>query len=390
MSFTYERVFAATGADVEKLASANSSFGFSLMKQVAGERSNGNAFVSPYSVSAALQMVWQGTAGETKKEMDEALALDGFKADAAATAYKALDKSIKASGTNVVLSIANSIWYAPNIELKPQYISINQNSYGAKLSALDFTDPRAAGVVNSWVSEQTRGKIEKIVEPPLSAMTGAFLANAIYFKGTWQHKFDTAATKDEPFHLRNGSQKQVGMMRQTRKFRYQEGRGFQAVRLPYSGERLGMFVLLPATNSNPETVLAGLTADVWNGQILPKFAEREGTVGLPRFKLHFKADLIQALKAMGIRQAFAPAANFSGISDTPLFVSGVEHASFVEVNEEGTEAAAATGITMRMTSIRPTVEPFQMIVDRPFLFVIEDSTSHSILFIGVVNEPGSQ
>jgi serpin B len=300
-----------------------------------------------------------------------------------------LDGSIRSAGSNVVLSVANSIWYAPNVELKPQFVSINQNFYGAKLSALDFTDPRAAGIVNSWVSEATHDKIKKIVEPPLSSMTGAFLANAIYFKGAWEHKFDNSATKEEPFHPRSGSQKQTPMMRQSRKFSYQENDGFQAVRLPYAGERLGMFVFLPATNSNPEKVLAGLNAGNWQQEIISKFQETEGTVVLPRFKLEFKMDLIPALTAMGIHQAFTHAADFSAMSGTQMFVSGVDHASFVEVNEEGTEAAAATGITMRMTAVRPTVKPFQMIVDRPFLFAIEDNLTHSILFMGILNDPGA-
>jgi serpin B len=179
------------------------------------------------------------------------------------------------------------------------------------------------------------------------------------------------------------------MMRQSRKFSYQENDGFQAVRLPYAGERLGMFVFLPATNSNPEKVLAGLNAGNWQQEIISKFQETEGTVVLPRFKLEFKMDLIPALTAMGIHQAFTHAADFSAMSGTQMFVSGVDHASFVEVNEEGTEAAAATGITMRMTAVRPTVKPFQMIVDRPFLFAIEDNLTHSILFMGILNDPGA-
>lgn len=378
---------AAADQNVQTLASANMTFGFALMKQVASGRPDANVFISPYSVSAALQMLWQGAAGQTKKEMDQVLALSGFQSEAAAVAYGGLDKSIKVAGTNVVLNIANSIWYAPNIVLKPQFLSANQNFYGAKLSTLDFTDPRAAGVVNSWVSEATHGRIPKLVEPPLSSMAGAFLVDAIYFKGAWQKKFDSSATREQSFSSRSGQQKQVPMMRQSRKFSYQETSEFQVVRMPYAGERLGMFVFLPATNSNPEKVLASIAAVDWQREILPRLHEREGTVALPRFKLEFKADLVPALKALGIRQAFTHAADFSAMSETEMFVSGVEHASFVDVNEEGTEAAAATGITMRMTAVRPTAKPFQLIVDRPFFFAIEDGLTHSILFMGIVNEP---
>jgi serine protease inhibitor len=380
----------AADTEVEKLTSANASFGFNLMKQIVGERPTDNVFISPYSVSAALQMVWQGAIAETKTEMDQALALSNFKPETVGSAYKELDNFIKSAASKVTLSVANSIWYAPNIRLNPEFASVNQNFYGAKLSALDFTDPRSAGVVNSWVSESTHGKINKIVEPPLSSMTGLILANAIYFKGNWEHKFDNNATKEQPFHLQNGQQKQTRMMRQTRKFSYQEDGEFQAIRLPYVGDRLGMFVFLPATNSSPNKLLADLDGAAWREKIMPKFHEREGTIVLPRFKLEFKADLVRSLKAMGIQQAFSPTANFFGISDGQLYVSGVDHASFVEVNEEGTEAAAATDVRVALTSAMPTVRPFQMIVDRPFFFAIEDSATHSLLFMGVINNPDSQ
>jgi serine protease inhibitor len=390
VSLTSLTLQAAVNPDMEKLASANSSFGFSLMKQLAGERHDSNIFISPYSISAALQMVWQGAAGDTKKEMDNTLALDGLKPETVGAAYKDLDRTIKSASSNAVLNVANSIWYAPNIDLKPQFVSINQNFYGAKLSALDFTDPRSAGVVNSWVSEQTQGKIKQIIQPPLSSKTGAFLANAIYFKGSWEHKFDSSATKDEAFHTRNGAEKQVPMMRQSRKFNYQEDTEFQAVRLPYSGNRLGMFIILPATNSSSEKLLAKLNGDVWREKFRSKFEDREGTVLMPRFKLEFRADLVNSLKTIGIRHAFTHRANFSGVSDTQLFISGVEHASFVEMNEEGTEAAAATGITMRMASVLAKSAPFTMIINRPFFFLIEDSATKSILFMGIVNQPSSE
>jgi serine protease inhibitor len=380
----------AADQDMQNLVSANASFGFNLMKQIVGERPTDNVFISPYSVSAALQMVWQGAAGQTKTEMDQALALSNFKTEAVGSAYKELDTSIKSAAARVALNVANSIWYAPNIELKPQFVSINQNFYGAKLSALDFTDPRSAGVVNSWVSEATHGKINKIVEPPLSSRTGLILVNALYFKGNWEHTFDNKATKDEPFHLRDGGQKQTRMMRQTRKFSYQEDSGFQAIRLPYVGDRLGMLIFLPATNSSPNKLLAGLNSDAWREKIIPKFQQREGTIVLPRFKLEFKADLVGSLKGMGIRQAFSSAANFSGIANMGLYISGVDHASFVEVNEEGTEAAAATQVTVALTSAMPRARPFQMIVDRPFFFAIEDNSTHSLLFMGIINDPASQ
>lgn len=377
-----------SGADVQKLASGNNSFAFSLAKELANEKPGENIFISPYSISTALQMVRAGAGGETKVEMDRVLGVGGASGESLASAYKELDGAIRSGASNAVLNVANAIWYAPNIQLKPEFSSLNEKFYGAKLSALDFTDPRSAGMVNRWVEEATQGKIKQLVEGRMSGMTGAFLCNAIYFKGTWERQFNKNETLDRQFKMAYGQTKTLPMMRQKREFQYNETDSFQAVRLAYAGSRLGMYVFLPATNSSSRKLIDELTERGWNDSQFSRFRKREGTLLLPKFKMEYKAELKKSLAALGMQRAFRPgAADFSEMSATSSYVDGVRHKSFVEVNEEGTEAAAATGVTMKTTSVAAPVRPFQMTVDRPFVFVIEDQPSHTILFLGLVLEP---
>lgn len=374
---------AAPSPDEQKLALANEQFGLKLLSQLAKAEPGANIFISPHSIATALDMVAAGAAGQTKTEMDKVLGTVGQSAAAIANDYTAIDHGLQASASNAILTIANSVWFAPFVQLKPDFLSLNEQYYRAKVGPLDFTDPRASGIVNRWVSENTHGKIEKLVEGPLSGMTGAFIANAIYFKGTWQDKFDVKQTRTRPFHLQAAATKDVPLMQRHAEFQYKASDAFQAVWLPYQGRRLGMYVFLPATNSTVEKMLTGLAHKFWEG-----FGETPGTLALPKFTLAFRAELKEHLNELGMKKPFvAGVADFSGISTTPLYISSVVHKSFVEVNEEGTEAAAATGITMNATAVHKPRAPFEMIVDRPFLFLIQDRITRAPLFVGIVNTP---
>jgi len=362
------------------------AFAFNLLDTLAKERPGGNVFISPYSISAALQIVCNGAEGETRKEMDDVLGRADIPAKDASMAFRRLSDSLKQASSNATLTVANAIWFSPHIQLKPEFVSLSESYYDAKISALDFTDPRASGIVNRWVSENTRGKIDKIIEGPLSGMTGAFIANAIYFKGTWATKFDNNLTQSRSFHAGGDNSKLVPMMFQRGKFAYQQAAGFQAARLPYAGGRLGMYLFLPATNSSAGKLLESLNGPAWANS-LSKFRNTEGQIGLPRFKLEYSAELNKPLNGLGMKKAFRPhAAEFFGISSTPLYIDLVKHKTFVEVNEEGTEAAGVTGVTMRATSVQIPEKTFEMILDRPFLFLIEDAPTREILFAGILND----
>ena len=385
------RTDAASLTDPQKLASADTGFAFKLLKEIAREQPAQNIFISPYSVSSVLQMVCNGAGGKTKEEMQQVLGTSGMTLAAVNQANQNLSRAITAGCSNVVLNSANAIWYRKGIPVKPEFIACNQQFYQVQVEGLDFNDPASVGIMNAWANEMTHGRIPNIVSGPIHPLTRLYLANAVYFKGGWFLPFEAKDTKERAFHLLGGQQRIVPMMVQTRDFAYREGTGYQAVRLGYKDRNLGMYVFLPHANSSPEKLLAIMHGDNWQKITVPGFSQSNGTLVLPRFKLEYRVDLKKPLRALGLRHAFE-ASDFSSVSSTPLFISEALQKAFVEVNEEGTEAAAATIVALTKGYDPNPPKPFEMIVDRPFLFVIHHSDpdgSGSILFMGVVFDPSA-
>ena len=385
IGFTSLAARADSPVDQAKLAAANTGFAFDLLKQIVKEQPDANVFISPFSVSTVLQMVGNGAAGETRTEMQDVLKTAGLPAGTLNEACRNLNQSLT-SLPDATLNLADGIWYQNGIQLKPAFVAENKSYFLAELAGVDFGKPKSADTINSWAEKKTRGKIKDVVQFPFPPLTRVILANAIYFKGKWVKPFDKSQTRPQVFHL-PGGEEQAPLMWQRGHFNYQEGAGFQAVQLPYAGGRLQMCVFLPAANSNPAKLLADLNSATWRDKIQPQFMNREGALALPRFKLNYDVELNNPLKALGMRSAFTPAADFSVMADEPLCISAVKQKSFVDVNEEGTEAAAVTTVGMTALAIMEPVKPFEMIVDRPFFFVIEDSQTQSILFLGVVYNP---
>jgi len=381
---------AASLADQQKLAVANNGFAFNLLKQLAKDQPAANIFISPYSASTVLQMVGNGAAGRTRTEMQQVLGTTGLPPAVVNEANKDIAQSLNNGNTNVILTTANAIWYREGAPVKPEFIACNQQFFGATVQALNFANPHSVDIINAWANEKTHGKISRIADGMIDPVwTRLFLANAVYFKGKWSDPFDANDTKDRPFHLRGGGQKVIPMMTQTKTFTYRRGTGYQAVRLPYEGENLAMYVFLPDTNSSPENLLGIMNGDTWQRITKPGFSEKEGTLVLPKFKLEYGVELNQALQALGMKTAFdLDKADFSGIAPQ-LFISHARQKTFVEVKEEGTEAAAVTGIAVPLSSSMPPPNPFEMIVDRPFLFLIEDNQTGTLLFMGVMFDPGT-
>jgi len=381
---------AASLADQQKLAVANNGFAFNLLKQLAKDQPAANIFISPYSASTVLQMVGNGAAGRTRTEMQQVLGTTGLPPAVVNEANKDIAQSLNNGNTNVILTTANAIWYREGAPVKPEFIACNQQFFGATVQALNFANPHSVDIINAWANEKTHGKISRIADGMIDPVwTRLFLANAVYFKGKWSDPFDANDTKDRPFHLRGGGQKVIPMMTQTKTFTYRRGTGYQAVRLPYEGENLAMYVFLPDTNSGPENLLGIMNGDTWQRITKPGFSEKEGTLVLPKFKLEYGVELNQALQALGMKTAFdLDKADFSGIAPQ-LFISHARQKTFVEVKEEGTEAAAVTGIAVPLSSSMPPPNPFEMIVDRPFLFLIEDNQTGTLLFMGVMFDPGT-
>lgn len=368
-----------------KLVDANTTFGFKLFKEILKQGSNRNVFVSPTSVAIALAMTYNGAGGETQQSMTKALELQGMSLEDLNQANETLKETLEKADPEVQLSIANSLWAKQGISFKPEFMQSNQQFYGAKVTELNFANPNATSIINSWVKQNTRGKIDKIINQ-IKPDDVLYLINAIYFKGNWTKPFDKSQTTDRPFYLANGNPKQHPMMSQSGKYRYYETDAFQAVSLPYGKGRLSFYVFLPKKNSGLDSFQQQLSANNWQ-QWMNQFRMREGSIQLPRFKSEYDIQLNSALKALGMEPAFNDGANFSNMTSASVAINEVKHKTFVEVNEEGTEAAAATSVGIALTSARMPEEPFEMIVDRPFFCAIRDNQSGTVLFMGSIQEP---
>jgi serpin B len=371
-----------------QLAAANTRFGIKLFNQIVQQDQAKNVFISPTSIAIALAMTYNGASGDTQKAMAQTLELNGLSVADVNNAYAALRASLTNADPKVQLSIANSLWLRQGIKLNDEFLQRNQLYYRAQVQELNFTDPSAAGTINSWVSENTNGKIPKIVDQIPGDMM-LYLINAIYFKGDWTRQFDKSKTSDQPFHLLDGSTKQVSLMTQGGTFTYFQNDNFQAVSLPYGDGRLNMLVFLPTANSSLQAFEQTLNETNWNTWV-GQFHKADGTLKLPRFSMDYELSLNAPLKALGMNVAFDPkAADFSAMhtGGDQFFISEVKHKTYLEVNEEGTEAAAATSVGMGTTAIRPNETKFNMVVDRPFFIAIQDKTTGSVLFMGSIVQP---
>ena len=370
-----------------KLIAANTKFGFKLFSEILKQDSSKNIFVSPSSVAIALAMTYNGASGSTQQAMAKTLELQGMSLQEINSGNATLKAILENPEPKVQLNIANSLWVSQGFPLMQDFLQRNQNFYKAKVTNLDFKDPSAPTLINNWVIQSTNGKINKIIDK-INPNDVLFLINAIYFKGKWTTEFDKKKTTESPFYLASGGQKQLPLMSQSGEYRYYENAKFQAVSLPYGNdERLSLYIFLPNQNSSLSAFYKDLNVANWEKWIA-QFSSREGRIKLPRFKMEYGIELNNALKALGMGVAFSDQANFSGISDK-LPISKVNHKTFVEVNEEGTEAAAATSVASAVGRVFPRQEPFRMIVNRPFFCVIRDNQTGTVLFMGSIVEPQS-
>jgi serine protease inhibitor len=369
----------------QSLVESANRFGFELFSEVISQSDGGDVFISPLSVSLALGMTANGARNETEAAMHTTLGYSGLTAAEINEGYRGLIDYLVNLDPRVAMEIANSIWYRQGFEVLQEFIEVNRTFFDALVRALDFADPGAADTINAWVADKTHGKIEEIVDCPISDDTVMFLINAIYFKGTWTYQFDPKDTADETFHAPGGD-KTVKMMRLHGELSYQQNADFQAVDLPYGHELFSMSVFLPAGGQSVDDLAEALTDENWAAW-MEGFAIEEVELSLPRFELEYQQVLNDVLKALGMEVAFSYAADFTGINPAgELFISRVKHKTYVKVNEEGTEAAAVTSVEMGIRA----ATPITMCVDRPFLFVIHDKHSKAILFMGKIVDPPSE
>jgi serpin B len=365
------------GRDLTALVTGNTELALSLFEQLREQAPSENMALGPYSISQAMAMLYAGARGETAEEMRQVL---HFTVDSAALhpTFNGLDLELASRNSDIVLRNANQAWLATGFEANPEYLDVLTRDYGAPLVALDFaSDAEAArGVINQWVSDVTEEKIPTLF--PVGTIPGntvLVLTNAMYMDAPWKYQFDPASTRAAPFTLGDGSSVMVDTMHYDEFLPSASGDGWQAVELPYRGDEVSMFVVVPDDLEQFEAALTSELLDSILGEI------RDGGIHLsfPRFSYRFHASLIEPFEALGLSSLFS-APDLSGIAGG-LAVAAIEHEAFVEVDEEGTRAAAATGVAV-VDSHGPSIS-----VDRPFLFFIVDKPTGSVLFLGRVLDP---
>ncbi|MDG5759992.1 serpin family protein [Natronococcus sp. A-GB1] len=392
-------VGAATDHDgdaLERAVEGNVEFGLALLDRLADANPDENLLVSPASVGFALGMTDAGAREETAEEIAEALRFpddrEALRSAHQQLQYELNERADAAADREFELAVANAVWGLEGYPYRESYLEILEGRYGAELRTADFGgDPEGAREeINGWVAERTNERIDELFpDGSFDDQTRLVLANAVYLLADWHHQFEEGDTREEEFTLLDGETTEVPLMRQTETFPYAEVKGHQVVDLPYVNEEIGMLVVLP-----PEDEFERVE-DELDAEALATFTEaleeREGEVVLPRFEFDAGFGLTDVLAELGIERAFDPdRANFDGMVpleeiDENLFVGDVRHEAYVAVDEEGTEAAAATGVEMEADSA-PAVD-FRMVVDRPFLFLIRDRETGATLFLGRVVDP---
>jgi len=390
--------------DKEYIVKGNNKFAFDLYTELRGQE--GNLFFSPYSISTALGMTYCGARGQTETQMAGVLNFPIFAKGREelsissklipdrqkfASAFGGIVKDLNSRGEKggYELRAANALWGQKGYAFLEEFLELTESYFDGRLNEVDFirATESARQTINNWVEKKTNNKITDIIQKGmLDSMTRLVLTNAIYFKGNWARQFKKDKTEDAPFTLADGKKVDAEMMNQTSEFGYMETASFQGLELPYVDNELSMIILLPKKIDGLDELEKTLTVENLS-KWLSKLFKREVIVSVPKFKMTSQFSLASVLRSMGMTDAFSSNANFSGINGKrDLFISAVIHKAYVDVNEEGTEAAAATGVTIRLTSIGPSRTPVFK-ADHPFMFLIRDNHSGSILFIGRVMNP---
>jgi len=380
--------------DLEALVEGNTAFGFDLYRLFAEQQADDNLFYSPYSISLALAITYAGARGETEEQMAEALRYI-LSQERLHPAFNSLDQVLAERGEGAEgqdgegfrLNIANAIWGQRDYVFLEEFLDTLATNYGAGLRVLDFVGaPEESRLtINDWVSEETEGKIQDLIpQGAIDSLTRLILTNAIYFNAAWAHPFPEDATQDGPFIRLDGSQVAVPMMHQSERFGYADGDGYQALELPYDGGEMSMVVLLPE-HGEFEAFEASLDGERVQ-RIIDDISYRQVAVTMPSFEFDSRFNLDQALPALGMPTAFSDRADFSGMTgDKDLYISEVVHKAFVSVDEEGTEAAAATAVVMKLLAMPE--QPIEVSLDHPFIFLIRDIETGTVLFVGRVLDP---
>jgi serpin B len=368
----------------EQKVTADNVFSIKLFKNLnSTNTSNDNLFASPLSVSFALGMTSNGANSQTLDAIRNTLNFAGLTQQQVNNYYNNLITNLPLLNPNTTLKIANSIWYKQGFNVLPAFLKTNTDNFHAQVQALDFTSQSSVNTINNWVKDNTDGKIPGIIDQ-LDPQAVMYLVNAIYFKSSWNQKFDPAQTKPKPFYKPDGSQVQASFMTGTKDYNYNAEGNISVFELPYSDKKFSMVIVMPTDGTSLKDVITGLDSAKWQG-LTQRLTAINAEISLPKFKFTYSVTLNDALKALGMQIPFSDNADFSLISTgSNLKISEVKHKAFVDIDESGTTAAAATSVGIVPTDI---LIPKTVIIDHPFIFAIREMSSGLILFIGTVNDP---
>jgi serine protease inhibitor len=366
------------------LAASGNGFGFDLFARVVQETSpDSNMLISPLSAMYALSMAYNGAWGQTMTEMARTLRIPDMPEPVLNESFLDLATFLTRSDSSVSLDLANSIWYRRGLPVKPDFVSTMKEDYGATVRGLDF-GPGTVDTINAWVADKTNGHIKQILASPVDASLVMFLANAVYFDAAWTRPFDPAATHPIDFHLPDGSIKTCRMMTTRDTLGYLDTGDFQAVEMPYGDGRYAMIVMLPRPGVAMNDLIGKLTDKNWR-QWMSEFATVDVVLNMPKFAFADGHGLNAALKAMGMTEAFGRDADFSRMAEGGgIWIDSVLQKCFIVVDEHGTEAGAATIVTMKKSLVR------EVTLDRPFLFAVRERTTGAVLFLGKMVDPVMQ
>ena len=381
-----------------QLVSANNDFAFRLFKETVGDQPDSNIFISPLSVSMALGMTMNGAARATLDSMLATLGFPGYSLESADRCYRNLIDLVTGLDPAVKFEIANSIWARDGVTFEPSFLQACQTYFDAEVRSLDFTRDDAPDTMNAWVKAKTYGKIDQIVPKPMDPLTVMVLLNAVYFLGDWKYQFDPRDTRDDSFYPPQGPEVRCRMMSRPAisgpvellaDYSVVLNDDFQAVDLPYGDSVFTMTLVLPRPGRDLDSLIAWFSADRWDS-LARSFHGCHGVLLMPKFELRYESRLDDMLKALGMGIAFDPyRADFSRLcSYLELVITAVRHKTYVRVDEVGTEAAAVTEVDVGPTSVPPECQEFWMEADHPFMLVIRENRTNTVLFIGKIVDPG--
>lgn len=373
-------------SDSEKsILQSDNFFGINLFKQL-GDTATTNLFISPLSVALDLTMAYNGSEANTAAQMKQVLGYSQLPLISINQNCESLIQLLENADPKVTLNIANSIWYRNNMTVKDSFINLNKKYFNAQVIPADFNNPSTVGLINNWAANNTDNKITQIINS-ISPLNMMFLINAIYFKGSWEYSFPTANTQNQTFYLTGGNTISTPFMNLTGNFKYLKNSLFTAAELPYGNGNFSMLVLVPNGTNDPQTIINNLSPANWINWNDSLTLIQNVKITFPKFTLSDNMSLVQPLENLGMTDAFIQgSANFSGIDGGhDLYISGVTHYTYIDVDESGTEAAAIT-VTTITTSVSPVYLPM-LVANKPFIYFIKENTTNTILFAGILENP---